>query len=443
MNSTILILASSIGLFGHWEGIAELQGKQWNVAVDYSEDASRAQATVDFPDFGIYGHPLARRHAEGREIEFTCALQDRMVRLTGVMDGDTIDGRLDIYGTKTDLHLERLQEAPGNLTLQEVSCANGDVELAGTLVLPDRPGHFPGIVLTHGSGAQNRSTTFYRSRAIFFARQGIAALTYDKRGVGRSSGDWKTATFKNLAEDAVCWVEALKSKKEIDPDRIGIEGSSQGGWIAPMAATLSPDIAFIVVGSAPGITPAEQNNFSVRSALTTSGVDDGIVREIASLRERLDIYYATGEGRQDASAALESVYARHGAAPWFKDTWLPPLPLGEGGPGTDNHYTADNMLLEPDRYWSRVAVPVLAMWGENDRDVPAQLSMESLKASLERAENSRSSFHIFSQSGHGFRKSAPAGTWDFPRLAPEYTRTLNAWLRKHVLTPIENVDSTQ
>jgi hypothetical protein len=117
------------------------------------------------------------------------------------------------------------------------------VTLAGTLLLPRTPGRRPAVVLVHGSREGDRYGALMH--AAFLLRHGVALLAYDKRGVGGSGGDWRTASIPQLAGDAEQAVQWLKSRAEIDPGQIGVLGLSEGGWVAPLAATRSGDVAFV------------------------------------------------------------------------------------------------------------------------------------------------------------------------------------------------------
>jgi alpha-beta hydrolase superfamily lysophospholipase len=104
-------------------------------------------------------------------------------------------------------------------------------------------GKHPAVILVHGSGAENRAYVLPFAR--FLVRRGAAVLGYDKRGVGGSTGDWKTASFEDLADDVVAAFEYLKSRRDIDPAQIGLLGVSQAGWVMPLAAVRAKNVAFL------------------------------------------------------------------------------------------------------------------------------------------------------------------------------------------------------
>ena len=153
---------------------------------------------------------------------------------------------------------------------QSVRFQNGDVTLAGTLLLPapSRSRH-AAVVFTHGGGAARRE--FVWGMGYLLAARGIAVLIYDKRGVGESKGNWGEASFEDLADDAVAGAKFLQSNSAIDPKRIGFWGLSQGGWIAPLAASRFPDAAFAVAISGGGLTPASTELFDTEYELQKAG----------------------------------------------------------------------------------------------------------------------------------------------------------------------------
>jgi pimeloyl-ACP methyl ester carboxylesterase len=157
-------------------------------------------------------------------------------------------------------------------TRQEVTFKNGDVTLAGTLLVPAAKGKGrkqPALVFTHGGGPRVRE--MYWGLGYLYAAHGFAVLGYDKRGVGKSTGNWGEASFEDLADDAVAAAKFLQSRKDVAANQIGFWGQSQGGWIAPLAASRFPDAAFAVALSGGGLSPAETELFDTEYELFKAG----------------------------------------------------------------------------------------------------------------------------------------------------------------------------
>ena len=145
--------------------------------------------------------------------------------------------------------------------------SNGDT-LKGTIVSPPGKGSFPAVVHIHGSGPEKRNLGF----AKHYAMKGITFLTYDKRGVGESQGEYigddeeeDNASPENLillAQDAYAAFIALKKYEKIDTNKIGLFGGSQIGWIAPITASYDRSIKFMVLFSAPVVTTDQEIYYS-------------------------------------------------------------------------------------------------------------------------------------------------------------------------------------
>jgi dienelactone hydrolase len=156
------------------------------------------------------------------------------------------------------------------LVSETASYRNGDVRLAGRLLRPPGKGPFPAVVIVPGSVPANRDT--YDLWATFYAAQGFAVLTYDKRGVGASGGTYvraaTRANLRNLAADAIAGVDWLRRRRDVSPSRIGLSGGSQAGWVIELAASRSPAVRFAALQSGAAMSVGRQLAYG---ALTRQG----------------------------------------------------------------------------------------------------------------------------------------------------------------------------
>ena len=166
---------------------------------------------------------------------------------------------------------------------EEVTFKNGAVTLAGTLLIPQSKGKHPALVFTHGGGAQLREV--YWGLGYVYAARGFAVLTYDKRGVGKSTGNWGEASFQDLADDAVAAAKFLQARTDVAANQIGFFGQSQGGWIAPLAASRFPDAAFAIALSGGGLSPAEQELLDSEYELTKAGYTADEVKDALAFQK--------------------------------------------------------------------------------------------------------------------------------------------------------------
>src|SRR5262249_33862991 len=139
---------------------------------------------------------------------------------------------------------------------EQIVFQNGGVSLSGTLFLPSGPGPHPAVVGVHGSGGADR--TGFGAIPAQLAIEGTAFFAYDKRGTGKSPGFLPNGTCETLAGDARAALAVLTARSEIDRRRIGMWGVCQAGFIAPIIAAGSPDVAFIMLVGPSGLTAALQ-----------------------------------------------------------------------------------------------------------------------------------------------------------------------------------------
>jgi pimeloyl-ACP methyl ester carboxylesterase len=296
---------------------------------------------------------------------------------------------------------------------REIVFANGSVNLAGSLILPPTGDSLPAVVFLHGSGAEGRWAS--RFLAMQLASHGIAAFIFDKRGVGGSSGDWKSASIADLAGDGMAAVARLVDEKRIDPSRIGIHGHSQGGTLAPMVAAQSSHVAFVIGSAAAGVPTDSTEIFSILNSvypLAATAEDSAMARAYVS--ELVGVAYQ-GRPRQRLDSLVTTLRDRR----WF---FAPP--------GPENAYWAFSKAFgqyDPLAWWSRVTVPVLLIYGADDQRVPAVESAARISvALLSRTRNVDLAVRILPGADHTFR--LPPGPSGWPVTAPDYIPSLLNWL---------------
>ncbi|GAH24807.1 unnamed protein product [marine sediment metagenome] len=140
----------------------------------------------------------------------------------------------------------------------EIYFNNGNLKLAGMMILPEGEGPFPVAVIIHGSGTSTRDSKWYLTVANHLQENGIAVLLPDKRGSEKSEGKWIGASFEELAGDTISAIEYIRTQDQFNYSKIGVIGMSQGGWIAPVVAAKTEDLAFVVSMSGPIVTQEEQ-----------------------------------------------------------------------------------------------------------------------------------------------------------------------------------------
>ncbi len=419
-------------LDGYWQGAIEKDDKKWRINFDIKKEGENYKALADFIDVDAAGIEFqVKQNGENFRLERPQP-NGKSIIFEGKIDGENFKGNWTGTTTTAVFSFQRAKSQPKFYREEEVDFKNGDVILSGTLLLPNTTGNFPAVVFAHGSGPSTRSSN--RSWALHFVKKGIAALIYDKRGNGKSTGEWRSASMENLADDAIAGLNFLKTRSEIDKKKIGVAGHSQGGWIAPLAATRSKDVTFVIASAASGVSPDKQSIYHRANVMREMGFSETDIKIAKDLREKL---YATGKMllENDPNAANErkkvSVeLAKYAKEPWFEAGAELPPNLDDDKPARG---ALELLFFEPVPMWEKVKVPVLLMWGDKDIIVPVVEGREIIENALKRADNKDVTAKIFPNIDHGVVVvRAKDSAWDFPRVDLNYYDSMVEWLAKRV-----------
>jgi uncharacterized protein len=257
----------------------------------------------------------------------------------------------------------------GDTRSVEVTFESHGASLAGALKVPTAEGAHPAVVWVHGSGEESRDTASPNYTDLLDRR--FAVLTFDKRGVGKSQGRCCPLDFDLLSDDVLAAVEALRSREDIDKDRIGLLGLSQGGWIIPVAATKSDHVSFAVVLSGPAVSLGEEGLYSQLTC------DVG----------------CTPSGN---TAALVAKLVREAKPSEF----------------------------DPRPYLERLEIPVLWLYGANDMSQPVEKDLTILQPLKQRGKEFE--IVVFPDADHALLQCGGGA------FVPELQSTLHAWLGEHV-----------
>lgn len=257
---------------------------------------------------------------------------------------------------------------------EDITFRNGDLKLTGTLSRPETRERCPAMVILHAANGGDRSFPFYSHLLAELPRRGIAVFLYDRRGSGESEGDFERADFAELADDAVAAMKVLQTRSNIDPQRLGLYGVSQGAWITPIAAVKQPETAFVVAVSASGVSPADQMDYGVARHLQTNGFGPAQIQLAIELRKSINEYFRGHLSREEVAAQLRPFEAE----PWFESAYLYPSAELPGDVRQSKwHYEMDH---EPLAIWEQVTQPSLFLFADRDEWVPTEQSMENYRA---------------------------------------------------------------
>lgn len=405
-------------LAGHWEGFAEHQGAKTEVLFDFrADDGGGLRGTQDIPAFGSLGMDLSEVTLSSGSVRL--AAEDVGSTFEGTLKGDAIDGTFQMLGVEGDFHLERRAPRPLPYRTEEVSFSNGDIKLAGTLFLPSAESPRAALVLAPSSGPSTRKDFFFL--ADHFARRGVAALVYDKRGAGASAPDfdWGRASLGQMAGDALAGVRLLRARAEFKSLSIGLYGQSNSAWVVGLAAARSRLPDFVVMVSGGGVPGPQSELYRVRRRMTEEGFNAAETRRaLAYMKLKFEVG-RTGRGW----ARLHALAERDKEEKWFQLLNAPDSleRLREAWRG--------EFRYDPAVTLRRVRCPVLALFGEADTFVPPAESARNIERVLKSAGHVEYLVKTFPRAEHGLLVFPREGeSWHWPFYAPGYLETLTDWV---------------
>ena len=415
------------GIEGVWLGTLEVSATKLRMVIKISKGPDgRLTATMDSPDQGATDIPVEEVTFEDGNLHLDVKVAGAIISGKVAEDFLMIEAQWEQGGNSLPLLLKAVDEVgevlrpqdptrPYPYDEEEVIYENesAGIILAGTLTLPRSEGPFPAVLLITGSGPQDRNNTILGHRSFlvladYLTRLGISVLRVDDRGVGGSSGDFSQSTSEDFAEDVLAGVDFLKSRKEIDPNKIGLIGHSEGGIIAPMVAVKSGDVAFIVLMAGSGLTGEEieylqtalitksagrSDEDIVRARVLQEQVYDVLKREndnIVAEKELRQIYEETlvEEDKKevgDLEAHIQS-QVRFVLNPWFRFF----------------------LTYDPRPTLMKVKIPVLAINGEKDLQSPPRENLAAIEEALKAGGNENYTVmelpglnHLFQTAGSG------------------------------------------
>ncbi|MEZ4422486.1 MAG: alpha/beta hydrolase [Gemmatimonadota bacterium] len=439
---------------GDWTGTIEAGALRLRLVVHLTGTDGAWTGTMDSPDQGVDGLPLAEVQADGRGLTFT------VPSIQGRYEGSWTDGGRRVQGTWSQgaaslpLTLERAtgpvareprpQEPVGALPYEvsDVSFAGGaaDVTLAGTLTLPPGSGPFPAVVLISGSGPQDRDETLLGHKpflvlADHFTRAGIAVLRYDDRGVAGSTGTFAAATSEDFTEDAAAAVRFLAARPEIDPARIGLVGHSEGGLVAPLVETRHGGVAFLVLMAGPGLPGHEILELQTGLILEANGASaEQVAAAVARTRELDRMILEAGDDRgletrlvARIEAMAQAMGRRERAAQGLTPEAIRAQARELAGP-----WFRFFLAYDPVPTLRAVDVPVLAVNGAKDLQVPSRANLDAIAEALLAGGNADVTTRVLPGLNHLFQTAGTGSPAEYTQIeetvAPAALELMTGWI---------------
>jgi pimeloyl-ACP methyl ester carboxylesterase len=448
--------SQTTSIAGNWLGVIDVQGIKLRLVLKVTQAPDgKLTAKLDSIDQAANNLPIEAITFDSGSVKFNATNLGLSYEGKLKEDGSEITGELKQGSGSYPLTFKRVDKIP---TLgrpqdpqkpypyveEEVSYENttDKVKLSGTLTLPPSKSPVPAVILITGSGGQDRNETIMGHRpflvlADHLTRRGIAVLRVDDRGMGGSAPGAATATSENYAQDVLAGVAFLKARKEIDPKRIGLIGHSEGGMIAPIAALKSKDVAFMVMMA--GIGQTGRDAILMQGDLLTkaSGVDPQTTSAIRRVFERMFDVLKTEKDNALAEKKMREVVNAElaGMNDEQKKAFASVLQtINVQMQMYLSEWFRYFLLFDPVPVLEKVQVPVLALIGEKDLQVPPKENAALIEGALKKGGNKNYSVVLMPGLNHLFQTAKTGlpgeyGTID-ETISPVALNAISDWILK-------------
>lgn len=457
LTSFLLVLgAYAQDITGAWNGTLPVSDAvKLRLVIHIEKTENGYKSTLDSPDQGAKGIPVSQTTFENQTLQI--AITAARIEYIGVLKGDKFVGTFKQNGRDFPMELskgniaveipKRPQEPqkPYPYYTEDVIFDNpkARIKLAGTLSLPQKEGVYPAVILISGSGPQNRDEELLGHKPFlvisdYLTRNGIAVLRFDDRGVGQSTGIFKTATSQDHASDVASAVAYLRTRKEIK--QIGLMGHSEGGLIAPMVAAPDKNIAFIVLLAGTGIR-GDQLLLLQQELIARAGgaSEQEITQTIEANRGAFDIIIKNEDDERIKKDLTD--YMTH---------WLKANPTVKPKEVNDEQFVEAQVKqtmgpwpwmkffikYDPTPTLESVQCPVLALNGEKDLQVPAQVNLSAIEKALKKGKNKDVTTKAYKDLNHLFQEAKTGSPAEYPTIqqtfSPQVMEDCVRWINARV-----------
>lgn len=437
---------------GSWLGTLDVQGVKLRLVFNVEQKDGQPVSTMDSPDQGAKDIPVDKTIFKNDSIQFE--IPSALIVYKGnLVSENKIEGQFKQGTFKTSLDLERTEEIPTlnrpqepkppySYASEEVTFKNtsANITLAGTLTKPEGEGPFACVVMITGSGPQNRDEEIMGHKpflviADYLTRNGIAVFRYDDRGTYQSTGDFSSATTRDLADDVNSAVAYLQIRSDIK--QIGLIGHSEGGVIAPIVAAENKEVDFIVMLAGTGVNGAEilllqqeligrAEGFEEKDLAKNKEANEKIYdiilssKDVNDAKNKLEKHLKNKKNHPVNSSGMTEEYFVKNIIDTYTDKWM--------------FYF---MRLEPGDALEKVVCPVLAINGSKDLQVDPQQNLPKIKVALEKSGNTDITIKEYPNLNHLFQECETGAVSEYVKIEQTFSPQVLEDMTKWILNQLE------
>ncbi len=399
--TALLFIYSLVGytqsIEGSWHGVLKIKNIELRIVFNIEKRDTTFIATMDSPDQGALGIPVQSVSFQNTVLKIS--IPKASIEYSGMFMGERIIGTFHQSGQSIPMNLsKKASEGPKRpqnpvkpypYYTEDIVFKNekASISLSGTLSLPSKDGLYPVVILISGSGPQNRDEELVGHKpflvlADHLTKNGIGVLRFDDRGVGESGGVFSLATTLDFVSDVKAAIEYLKNRKEIDVKKIGLIGHSEGGIVAPLVASDTKDVAFIVLLAGPGIKGSEIVLAQQELMARVMGVKDEDIEKYKKLNRDIFFTLDKEEKNPELKYILSNIInVASGGAAQIEDVKLQIEQL-------TSPWMMFYLKYDPAIALREVKCPLLAINGDKDLQVPSKINLKAISDSFNKEDSS-------------------------------------------------------
>lgn len=446
-------------IIGQWNGILKVQGIQLRLVFNIEKADTIFAATMDSPDQGANGIPV--KSVSFKNSVLKLELPNLFIQYQGTLnDNNEITGNFKQGAISIPLTLTkeiakkevliRPQEPkkPYGYYTEDVYFENNreNFTLAGTLSLPHKEGIFPAVILISGSGPQNRDEEVFGHKPFlvlsdYLTKNGIAVLRFDDRGTAESKGNFQTATSFDFATDVESAVNYLRSRKEINKNKIGLIGHSEGGIIAPIVAANDKEISLIVLLAGTGIIGSDLLLLQQELIGRANGISETELQKNKKENKAAFELIQKFENNDTLKSELRSFVKQH-----LSDETV--AQIEKGTPIDDfinqqldaltDPWMYNFLKYNPSNILEKVKCPVLALNGSNDLQVPSKINLDAIETALKKAKNKNVTIKELAGLNHLFQECETGSPTEYAKIeqtfSPTALKEIADWIKSQWFT---------
>jgi hypothetical protein len=442
-------------IIGFWNGRLKMLTLNLDFQLEVKKTNDSLSAFLSIPKQGLKDYQLLVFQFNNPEVHFELPSPAGIAKFDGKLISDSISGTIIQSGIKGTFKLGRTtkpivaikepeKSEPLPYLEDEAVFKDRNILLAGTLTHPKENKKYPAVILLSGSGPNKRDEEIFGFKifqkiADYLTKKGIVVLRYDKRGTGGSTGNYGEATTEDFTNDAIAAVDFIKKQPFVDEKKIGLLGHSEGGIEAPMAASISNDLAFIILMSGSGVNGGDILLEQQKMNLIIAGASGDVIKENNELQETINNALRSDKDiesiRKDLTAFEEKDFQN--LSPEIKasiqdeDTFIKSKVQAQIN-AFNSPWFRYYVKYDPIPALEKVKVPVLMIFGELDMQVTAAQNKSKMEEALKRGGNNNFKSIVFPKANHLYQEAktgSPNEYADLPKeFVPGFLETIASWI---------------